>query len=49
MGAFSLHVFAQAFGRASVECMERKCALFSCADIVFIDFYLSEGKDRRTR
>ena len=30
MGAISLHVFAQAFGRASTECMKRKCALFLC-------------------
>ena len=30
MGAFSLHVFAQAFGRASVEYTKRKCALFLC-------------------
>ena len=32
MGAFSLHVFAQAFGRASTECMKRKCALFLCIE-----------------
>ena len=32
MGALSLHVFAQAFGRASTECMKRKCALFLCIE-----------------
>lgn len=32
MGAFSLHVFLVACGRASVECMRRKCALFLCIE-----------------
>ena len=30
MGAFSLHVFAQAFGRASTECMKEKALFFLC-------------------
>ena len=32
MGAFSLHVFARAFGRASTEYIRRKCALFLCIE-----------------
>ena len=34
MGAFSLHVFAQAFGRASTECMKEKALFFYALGMV---------------
>ncbi len=40
MGAFSLHAFLTACGRASTECMRRKCALFS---------YIEDGFQQRGR
>ena len=40
MGAFSLHVFARAFGRASTECMKESALFFYVLKMVFGGIYV---------